>query len=145
MTQLQPSLNLTPFLGSEKDNFSQFERQFQSCNGLAATGENQQHRYLHLHLKGYAIVFYNQLTEAIREEWDQTFNALRNEYVYPDRIELYKLQFQSSKLNPLEWKRFHNFFTELQRLASLAFPNIAELVASQWLLLKIILMSGLEV
>ena len=129
MAQLQPFLSFTPFSGSEKDNFTQFERQLRSCIGLAAIDEDQQHRYLHLHLKGIALVFCDQLTEAIREDLDQALDALRNRYVNPDRIELYKLQFQNRKLKQSE-ESIHDFLTELQRLASLAFPNIAARAAA---------------
>ena len=96
---------------------------------MAAIDEDQQHRYLHLHLKGNALVFYDQLTEAIRKDLDQALDALRNRYVNPDRIELYKLQFQNRKLKQSE-EIIHDFLTELQRLASLAFPNIAARAAA---------------
>ena len=40
MAQLQPFVNLAPFSGSQKDNFTQFERQLRSCIGLAAIDED---------------------------------------------------------------------------------------------------------
>ena len=102
MAQLQLSHNFTPFSESEKFNFNQFERQLRSCIGLAAVNTVQQHRYLHLHLKFNALVFHDRLTEAIREDLDQALDALRNRYINPNRIEIYKRHFLNKKLKALD-------------------------------------------
>ena len=64
--------------GSGKDNITKFERQLRSCIGFTAIDEDQQHRYPHLHLKGNAVNFSEQLTQAVRKDLDKAPDALRN-------------------------------------------------------------------
>ena len=126
---IQPFLNLQTFSGAETENIDQFERQLRSCIGLAQIDAANQHLYLHLHLKGNALTFYDQLAQATREDLDLALTALRERYVGPERVEFYKLQFQNRKFNKSK-ETIQDYLTELQRLANLAFPNIAARAAA---------------
>ena len=106
-----------------------FERQLRSCIGLAKIDAANQHLYLHLHLKGNALTFYDQLAQATREDLDLALAALRERYVGPERVEFHKLQFQNRKFNKSK-ETVQDSLTELQRLANLAFPNIAARAAA---------------
>ena len=129
MAQLQPFINLQPFSGLESDNFNQFENPLRSCIGLAGVEEANRHLYLHLHLKGTALSFFDQLPEATRQNFDEALTSLRNRYVNPDRLESHKLKFTTRKYNASK-ETVHDFLTELQRMANLAFPDIVARAAA---------------
>ena len=122
MAQLQPFINLQPFSRLESDNFNQFENQLRSCIGLAGVHEANRHLYLHLHLKGTALSFFDQLPEATRQNFDEALTSLRNRYVNPDRLESHKLKFTTRKYSASK-ESVQDFLTELQRMANLAFPD----------------------
>ena len=125
MAQLiQRFLNLQTFSLAETKNIDQFERQLRGRIGLAQIDAANQHLYLHLYLKGNALTFYDQLAEATREDVDLALAALRERYVGPERVEFFKLQFQNRKFNKSK-ETVQDYLTELQRLANVAFLNIA--------------------
>lgn len=120
---LQPFINLTPFKGTDKENFPQFENQLRSCLGVANVPDAQKVLYLHLHLRGGALSYFDQLPEATRGNFDLAITALRNRYNNPQRSELHKIVFSTRKFDSTKESPF-DFLTDLQRLAILAFPNL---------------------
>ena len=124
MAAIQPFVNLQPFKGTEKENLNEFIRQLESCIAIAGIADADRHRYLHLHLKGGALTFFDQLAAAVRNDYDAGVTALRERYQNDQRIQLQKLVFSARKLKPAE-ESAQDFLTDLQRLALEAFPNIA--------------------
>ena len=98
MAAIQPFVNLQPFKGTEKENFDEFLRQLESCTQVAGIPNDQRHRYLHLHLKGGALTFFDQQEAAVRNDYDAAVAALRNRYQNDQRIQLQKiLQFTQNE------------------------------------------------
>ena len=123
MAAIQPFVNLQPFKGTEKENFDEFLRQLESCTQVAGIPNDQRHRYLHLHLKGGALTFFDQQEAAVRDDYDAAVAALRNRYQNDQRIQLQKILFNSRKMKVSD-ESPQDFLTELQRLALEAYPDI---------------------
>ena len=98
MAAIQPFVNLQPFKGTEKENLNEFLRQLESCIQVAGVPDADRHRYLHLHLKGGALTFFDQQEAAVRDDYDQAVAALRDRYQNYQRIQLQKLLFNSRKM-----------------------------------------------
>ena len=129
MAAIQPFVNLQTFKGTEKENLNEFLRQLESCIQVAAVPNGDRHRYLHLHLKGGALTFFDQQEAAVRDDYDQAVAALRDRYQNDQRIQLQKLLFNSRKMKPSE-ESAQDFLTELQRLALEAYPNVVARAAA---------------
>ena len=123
MAAIQPFVNLQPFKGTEKENFDEFLRQLESCTQVAGIPDDQRHRYLHLHLKGGALTFFDQQEAAVRDDYDAAVNALRNRYQNDQRIQLQKILFNSRKMK-ISDESPQDFLTELRRFALEAYPDI---------------------
>ena len=108
---------------------NEFLRQLESCIQVAAIPDADRHRYLHLHLKGGALTFFDQQPAAVREDYDQAVAALQARYQNEQRIQLQKLLFNARKMKPAE-ESAQDFLTELQRLALEAYPNVAHRAAA---------------
>ena len=80
MALIQPFVNLAPFKGTEKENLQEFLRQLESCIQVADIDDENQHRYLHLHLKGGALAYFDQLPAATRNDYDAAVAALQARY-----------------------------------------------------------------
>ena len=93
MAAIQPFVNLQPFKGTEKENLNEFIRQLESCIQIAGINNDDRHQYLHLHLKGGALTFCDQLAQATRENYDLAVTALRERYQNDQRVQLQKLVF----------------------------------------------------
>ena len=129
MAAIQPFVNLQPFKGTEKENLIEFIRQLESCIQIAGINNVDRHQYLHLHLKGGALTFVDQLEQATRENYDLAVTALRERYQNDQRVQLQKLVFSARKLKPSE-ESAHDFLTDLQRLALEAYPNVVARAAA---------------
>ena len=129
MAAVQPFVNLQPFKGTEKENLQEFRRQLESCMTVAGIADAQRHRYLHLHLKGGALSYFDQLPAATRADYDLAIAALTERYQNDQRIQLQKLLFQARKMKVSE-ESSQDFLTELQRLALEAYPNIVARAAA---------------
>ena len=125
MAAIQPFVNLQPFKGTEKENLNEFIRQLESCIRIAGIADADRPQYLHLHLKGGALTYFDQLPDATRQDYDLAIAALRERYQNDQRIQLQKLVFQARKLKPSEESAQDFLLTDLQRLALEAYPNIA--------------------
>ena len=119
MAAIQPFVNLQPFKGTENE----FLRQLESCTQVAGISNYQRHRYLHLHLKGGALTFFDQQEAAVRNDYDAAVAALRNHYQNDQRIQMQKILFNSRKMKVSD-ESPQDFLTELQRLALEAYPDI---------------------
>ena len=124
MAAIQPFVNLTPFKGTEKENLEEFLRQLASCIQVAQVADADRHRYIHLHLKGGALSYFDQLPNVTREDYDLAIAALQARYNNEQRVQLQKLLFQARKMKPSE-ESAQDFLTELQRLALESYPNVA--------------------
>ena len=129
MAAIQPFVNLQPFKGTEKENLNEFIRQLESCIQIAGINNDDRHQYLHLHLKGGALTFFDQLAQATRENYDLAVTALRERYQNDQRVQLQKLVFSARKLKPSE-ESAQDFLTDLQRLALEAYPNVVARAAA---------------
>ena len=129
MAHIQPIVNIQPFKGLETENFDEFERQLTSSIGVAGIADADRHLYLHLHLKGGALAYFDQMPAATRQDYDLAIAALRQRYVNPQRQELKRIVFHSRKFKPEE-ETASDFLTELQRLAGESFPDVAAVAAA---------------
>ncbi|MEL7079647.1 MAG: DUF1759 domain-containing protein [Cyanobacteria bacterium J06582_2] len=123
MAAIQPFVNLQPFKGTETENLNEFLRQLESCTNIAGINDADRHRYLHLHLKGGALTYFDQLPQATRDDYDLAIAALRERYQNDQRIQLQKILFNARKMNKSE-ESAQDFLTDLQRLALEAFPDV---------------------
>ena len=73
--QFNVLLIFNPLTVQKKIN--EFLRQLASCIQIAGIANNDRHQYLHLHLKGGAITFFDQLPQTTREDYDLAVAALR--------------------------------------------------------------------
>ena len=117
------------FKGTEKENLNEFPRQLESCFQVAVVPAADRHRYLHLHLKGGALTFFDQQEAAVRDDYNQAVAALRDRYQIDQRIQLQKLLFNSRKME-VSQESAQDFLTELQRLALEAYPNVVARAAA---------------
>ena len=129
MAAIQPFVNLQPFKGTDKENLNEFLRQLTSCIHIAGINDADRHQYLHLHLKGGALSFFDQLPEATRNDYDLALAALRERYFNDQRIQLQKILFSARKMKPSE-ESAQDFLTDLQRLALEAYPNVVARAAA---------------
>ena len=129
MAAIQPFVNLQPFKGTEKENLEEFIRQLESCMHVAGIANADRHRYLHLHLKGGALSFFDQQPDATRNDYDVAIPALRERYLNDQRVQLQKLLFQARKMKTSD-ESAQDFLTDLQRLAIEAYPDVAARAAA---------------
>ena len=115
-------VNIKSFSGLETENFTQFENLLRSSVRLTELEANQCATYLHLHLTGGALAFFDQLPERTQRDYEATLTALRARYNSGNRTELHKITFQALKFKNSS-ESLEDFLTDLQRLATLAFPN----------------------
>ena len=57
----QPQLTLTPYSGTEKEHFREFEHLLRSILDVAAIPANQQANFLQLHLRDAALRYFQTL------------------------------------------------------------------------------------
>ena len=77
-------INITPFSGSETDNFNEFEQLITGAIGVAAIANAQQANFLQLHLKGDALRYFLTLPEATRLVFEDSISALRHRFKQDD-------------------------------------------------------------
>ena len=121
-----PHVSLKRFAGKPNENWDQFEGLIRASIAVSRIPEadNQRARYLHLHLEGNALNYYLRLAENIRNDLDDSLEALRNRYSGPDQRRNYELDLQTRKFDPLK-EQPDDFLTDLQRLANLAIVDDA--------------------
>ena len=100
---------------------NQFIRQLEICAGIA---DADRYRYLHLHLKGGVLSFFDQLDTVIRNAYENGVAALQERYQNDQRIQSQKLVFSARKIKPSE-ESTQDFLTDPKRLAFEAFHDIA--------------------
>ena len=123
MAAIQPFVNLQPFKGTEAENIEEFFKLLTSCMRAERIPDANRHPYLHLHWKGGALAFFDQLPQATREDYDNAVAALRERYETDQRIQLQNMKLQARKLQPSE-ESVQDFLTELQRMALELYPDI---------------------
>jgi hypothetical protein len=123
VVQNRPYVTVAPFSGSEKENFEQFQRQLGSAILIGDVPVAQRVRFLHLHLTGGALLFFDQLQDDDTATIALATTALRARYANPQRHELHKLAFTTRKFMPSK-ENVEDYLTELNRLAALAYPEL---------------------
>ena len=91
---ITPVVNIPLFQGTENENFEEFEGQLVSSIGVAGIQDADRHLYLHLHLKGGALAYYDQLPQNTRQNYDAAIASLRQRYVNPQRAELQRIVYE---------------------------------------------------
>ena len=62
---VQPStFQLNAFSGTEKESWDQFSKQLDSCIAYAKIQDGETKHFLHLHLKGGALSYFDQLDQT---------------------------------------------------------------------------------
>ena len=112
----------------ENGNFDEFERQLTSSIGFAGIADEDRNLCVHLHLKRGALAYYDQLGAATRGDFDQAIAELRQRYVNLQRQGLKRTVFHSRKFKPVE-ETASVFLSDLQRLATESFPDVAAVEA----------------
>ena len=118
----QPQLTLTPYSGTEKENFREFEHLLQSILAVAAIPLNQQANSLQLHLRDDALRYFQTLPLATRNDLAVSLEALRNHFCNPQLQELHVLKLENLKFDP-KTDNPENFLVTLQTKAFKAYPD----------------------
>lgn len=116
------SITVKPFAGTDTENWTQFERLLRSSINLSGITPENSAGYLHLHLTGGALAFFDRLAEDDRTGYDRAIERLRERYANDNRAEIHRATFQSRKLKS-ESESIEDYLTELRRLADRAFPG----------------------
>ena len=114
-------INITPFSGSETDNFNEFEQLITGAIGVAAIAAAQQANFLQLHLKGDALRYFLTLPEATRLIFADSITALRNRFTQDDLREIRIIKLENQKFNP-KTDTVKNFLVKLRTEANKAYP-----------------------
>ena len=96
MADIQPFVNLQLPKGTENKNLEKFI-QLTSCIQVAGIAVADRHTYLHLHLSGGALTYFDQLLEVTRTKYDNATTTLRERYRNDQCVQLQKLLFQPEK------------------------------------------------
>ena len=115
-------INITPFSGSETDNFNEFEQLITGAIGVAAIAAAQQANFLQLHLKGDALRYFLTLPEATRLVFEDSITALRNRFTQDDLREIRIIKLENQKFNP-KTDTVKNFLVKLRTEENKAFPE----------------------
>ena len=116
----QSPVQITPFSGSDKESYTQFENQLDSSIKYAQVAENARVQFLHLHLKGGALMFFDQMAD--KNDFTAVKGRLKDRYASNKRGELHKLAFEGRKFKPSE-ESVEDYLTDIQRLGLLAYPD----------------------
>ena len=122
-------INITPFSGSETDNFNEFEQLITGAIGVAAIANAQQANFLQLHLKGDALRYFLTLPEATRLVVEDSITALRNRFTQDDLREIRIIKLENQKFNP-KTDTVKNFLVKLRTEANKAYPAPEIVVAA---------------
>ena len=114
-------INITPFSGSETDNFNEFEQLITGAIGVAAIAAAQQANFLQLHLKGDALRYFLTLPEATRLIFADSITALRNIFTQDNLREIRIIKLENQKFNP-KTDTVKNFLVKLRTEAKKAYP-----------------------
>ena len=115
-------VTVEPFHGNEEESFAEFESLLTSSIALVNVQQNARCHFLKLNLKGGALQFYEQLPDAIRNDFEQAKTQLRNTYTTANRRELHKIEFLNRTFNYQNHKESAtDFLTSLHKLAKLAY------------------------
>ena len=114
-------INITPFSGSETDNFNGFEQLITGAIGVAAIANAQQANFLQLHLKGDALRYFLTLPEATRLVFEDSITALRHRFTQDDLREIRIIKLENQKFNP-KTDTVKNFLVKLRTEANKAYP-----------------------
>ena len=114
-------INITPFSGSETDNFNEFEQLITGAIGVAAIAAAQQANFLQLHLKGDALRYFLTLPEATRLVFEDSITALRHRFTQDDLREIRIIKLENQKFNP-KTDTVKNFLVKLRTEANKAYP-----------------------
>ena len=112
-------INITPFSGSETDNFNEFEQLITGAIGVAAIAAAQQANFLQLHLKD-ALRYFLTLPEATRLVFEDSITALRNRFTQDDLREIRIIKLENQKFNP-KTDTVKNFLAKLRTEANKAY------------------------
>ena len=93
-------ISMTPFSGSETDNFNEFELLMTGAIGVAAIIGAQQLNFLQLHLKGDALRYFITLPEAGRLIFADSITAMRNIFTQNGLREIRIIMLENPKFNP---------------------------------------------
>ena len=122
-------INITPFSGSQTDNFNEFEQLITGAIGVAAIANAQQANFLQLHLKGDALRYFLTLPEATRLVFEDSITALRNRFTQDDLREIRIIKLENQKFNP-KTDTVKNFLVKLRTEANKAYPAPETVVAA---------------
>ena len=114
-----------PPKGTPTENWNQFKSSFRASLAVARipTADNQQCRYLHIHLWGTALSFYLGLTQAQQDDLEQSLRCLRNWYAGSVKRRSSEFELNNRKFEPAK-EDADEYSTDLQRLAELSIVDV---------------------
>ena len=119
---------ITPFPGSETNNFNEFEKLITGAIGVAAIAAAQQANFLQLHLKGDALRYVLTLPAATRLIFADSMTALRNRFTQDNLREIRIIKLENQKFNP-KTDTVKIFLVKLRTEAKKAYPRPEIVVA----------------
>ena len=115
-------ISVTPYGGTDAEDFAQFEQLFNGFIGVAGVAPLQQANFLQLHLRDHALRFYQTLPAATRENVANSLTALRDHFSNPQLQEVHVLKLEQTKFD-LKKDTPENFLVTLQKKAEKAYPT----------------------
>ena len=80
-------MNIQLFKGTEKEKLQGFKRQLTICSQVEGIDDADRPIYLHLHLKGGAFTYFDQLPQVTRTDYKE-ITALFDRYRNDQRVQL---------------------------------------------------------
>ena len=96
---VQPHLTLSPYSGTEKEHFRDFEHLLRSILAVAAIPANQEANFLQLQLRDAALRYFQTLPLATRQNLKLSTEALRNPLCNPQLQEFHVLKLENLKFD----------------------------------------------
>ena len=122
-------INITPFSGSETDNFNEFEQLITGAIGVAAIAGAEQANFLQLHLKRDALRYFLTLPAARRLDSADSITALKNRFSQDDLREIRIIKLEKQKFNP-KTDTVKNFLVKIRTEANKAYPELEIVVVA---------------
>ena len=100
----QANIYITPYAGTEKEDFAEFELQLRGAIAVAGLNAGNQANFLRLHLRDNALRYYITLPEATKANFDNSLTELKQHFERNEVAELSLLKLENMKFRNMYGK-----------------------------------------
>ena len=118
----QANIYITPYAGTEKEDFAEFELQLRGAIAVAGLAADNQAKFLRLHLRDNALRYYITLPEATKTNVNNSLTELKQHFERNEVAELSLLKLENMKFNS-KTDTVENFLVKLKNQAEKAYPT----------------------